>query len=176
MARNISTKLRQAFDRPETEEIPLMFLTITHPNLGEPICVVNDPTTFDGELVEYQWNGLIYRGYPFELAWITDSEEAPQSKLEFGNADARIGEIIQKISSPPRLRIDVIIASDFDLDINPRVPLGPIIPEVSAYALYLANVSADSMNVSADIISWDYTQEMWPGLRATQEIAPGLYR
>jgi len=53
-----------------------------------------------------------------------------------------------------------------------------VAPE-SAYVadkLYLQNVKVDVLQVTADIVGWDFLQRVWPSARADQATFPGLFR
>ena len=65
---------------------------------------------------------------------------------------------------------------EFDLSVAPRVPLGPSVEHIYvARHLYLTDVEGDVLQLSGTIRWWEYTQESWPALRATQNRFPGLY-
>jgi len=51
-------------------------------------------------------------------------------------------------------------------------------PEVvySADQLYLINTKVDVLTVTGDIYGWDNLQRVWPGIRATQDLLPALFR
>lgn len=42
--------------------------------------------------------------------------------------------------------------------------------------LFLINITGDILTLGADIVGWNYLQRVWPGIRATQERFPGLFR
>lgn len=64
------------------------------------------------------------------------------------------------------------------------MPLGPYVPSYadnpdiiySADKLFLVNVSVDVMQITGNIVGWDYLQRVWPGPRAMQSVFPGLFR
>ncbi|MDZ4382798.1 MAG: DUF1833 family protein [Parvibaculum sp.] len=170
MPRALSAPFRYSLERQETGEALIVFLTITHPALSEAIRVVSDG-------VDYVWNGLTYTGFPFEISLISDGDRPPSAQLSVQNVDRRIGEAVRDLASPPRLRIDVLAASDFDESATPRVSATTGEPEAeyTAASLFLANVRGDAF-LEAEITGWNYLQEVWPGIRATQNRLPGLYR
>ena len=170
MPRQISASMRYALERPETGEALLVFLTITHPELSTAIRVVSDA-------VDYVWNGETYIGFPFDISLISDGDGPPKARLSVQNVDRRIGEAVRGLSTPPRLRIDVLAASAFDETETPRIAATTGEPEAeySAPHLFLANVTGD-LFLDGEIRGWDYVQEVWPGIRATQNRLPGLFR
>jgi hypothetical protein len=170
MSRTLSASLKRVLGSQEQDEALICFLTITHALLSDPVRVCSDT-------VDYVWNGATFIGFPFDLQILSDNDEPPTAKLSIQNVDRRIGEAVQLLDSPARLRIDVLAASWFNASATPRVALGDTpFADYTADKLFLTNVKADALAVSADIVSWNYTQEIWPGIRATQDRLPGLFR
>jgi hypothetical protein len=171
MARQISASLRKELEDQETGDAILVFITITHPDLDEAIRVVSDT-------VDYVWNSDTYIGFPFDIQLLTDNDSPPRASLTIQNVDRRIGNAIDSLTSPPRFRIDVMGASWFDQTVVPRVAIDSPEPEAdyTADRLFLSDVTVTAFEVSATIVSWNYVQEVWPGIRATQSRLPGLYR
>lgn len=243
MPRSLTAPFRYSLERQETGEALIVFVTITHPELPSAIRVANDA-------VDYVWNGDTYIGFPFDISLISDGDQPPSARLTVQNVDRRIGEAVRDLTSPPRLRIDLLAASDFDETANPRVPknlaiygtplteaivgadyewfgtisggvkpytpsiqnpapgmqiemsdentyrvFGPLteagtfeniiiqvtadqpapVAEYTAASLFLSNVRGDAF-LDGEIVGWNYLQEVWPGIRATQNRLPGLYR
>lgn len=168
--RYIAPTSRRELDRQESAEFYLVFLTITHRSLTTPIRVVCDPENF-------VLDGQEFQGFDFEIKLLTDSESAPKAQLSVQNVDRKIGDAIHSISDPARLEFQIIPGSEFDLSVFPRVELSPNSSErlYRAKQLYLTEVEGDALNLTGTIRSWDYTQETWPGIRATQQRFPGLF-
>lgn len=170
MSRTISASLKRTINRQEEDEALICFLTITHAMISEPVRVCSDT-------VDYVWGGNTFIGFPFDLQLLSDNDDPPTAKLSIQNVDQKIGEAVQLLDSPARLRIDVLAASWFNPSATPRVAIsGTPTPDYTADKLFLTNVKADALAVTADIVSWNYTQEIWPGIRATQDRLPGLFR
>lgn len=167
--RTISTAFRRSAEARESGDVFLEFIRITHDALSEPIRCVND-------IVDFMYGGELYVGCPFSLSLLTDTDQPPRAQLSVQNVDRRIGEAILAIDTPPLLLIKLLSSVDFDLSVKPRTPIGTPIVEYEADFLRLENVSVDAMTVTADIASWDFTQEPWPAIRATKGRLPGLYR
>lgn len=167
--RRISSGFRREIERTESGEIALIFLAISHPELEEIIRVVSDPKDF-------VWGGETFQGFQFEIDLLTDNDRFPEARLTIQNVDQRIGEALRKVTAPARLRIDVLAGSQFDLTVSPRAEIGTAQPEYTADALYLVDVEVDVMQITGRITSWNYSQELWPGIRATQDRCPGLFR
>jgi hypothetical protein len=156
-------------DRQESAEIYLVFLTVRHVNLPEPIRVVSDPHDF-------MLDGVRHQGFEFDVNLLSDTEDAPRAQLTIQNVDRRIAEAVLSMDSPARLDLDVIAGSQFNLTVSPRLPLTTPVPRVwRARHLYLTEVEGDPLQLTGTIRSWDYSQETWPALRATQNRFPGLY-
>jgi hypothetical protein len=120
-------------------------LEIVHPSIINPIRVAND-------VVDYEFEGNLYIGFPFELEIVSDTAGTPRGQLRIQNVDRRIGEAVLSLTSPPQLRIILCAQSDFaDVTVGGRVRQelsGGTIPEYEASHLIFGNISVDAMAVS----------------------------
>ena len=171
MPRNITLSFRLSSEANFADEVLLCFLTISHPTLIDPIRVV-------GDTKDFIYGTKTFIGFPFEITLLTDDEQAPTAKLTIQNLDPRIGDTVRVLQSPPRLKIELIYSSDFVLTNDPRTEVGSPAPTViyRADKLFLTNIEVDILAVTANIVGWDYLQRVWPGVRAQQDIFPGLFR
>lgn len=172
MPRSITLSYRKHAESILTEEVDLCFLTISHPTLSPPIRVVWDTKDFI-------YNGNTFIGFPFEITILSDDENPPKATLTIQNIDPRITDVLRGMTSPLRLKIELLHSNDFDLTVTPRVALvGSPLPHVaySADKLFLINIRGDILTLSGEITGWNYLQRVWPGVRATQERFPGLFR
>jgi len=167
--RAVPPQARRELDKQESAEIYLVFLKIRHPALTEDIRVVSDPKNFILEDEEYQ-------GFEFEIKILSDGEKPPSAQLSIQNVDRRIGEAILNSNDSIRLEIQIVTGSEFDLTVTPRTSLTAVPARVyRARQLYLTDIEGGLIFLTGTIRSWDYTQETWPGIRATQARLPGLY-
>lgn len=182
--RAISTTFRNAIEAVSSSEVALVFLTITHDDLDEPIRLVsedeNGVSYYNGEIINYNLDGYLYYGCPFSLALLTDDERPPRGQLSFVDPEREFGLAILSIVDSPRIRFDVFKLSDFvegtyDSN-NARSPSGSSVAEYVADYLFLKNVSSDGMIVQADVASYDLVGEPWPKLRSTHNRMPALFR
>lgn len=169
----VSASFRRSAEANFADEVDLVFLTISHELLIDPIRVVWDNKDFI-------YNGNTFIGFPFDITLLSDDDTPPKAKLTIQNVDPRIGDTLRTLRSPPRLKIELLSSADFDLNADPRVEISssPDVPAVVFVAdkLFLTNVSVDIMQISGDIVGWDYLQRVWPGKRATQSIFPALFK
>jgi hypothetical protein len=166
---SVSISFRQAAEARYSSEVDLGFLTISHPQLSESVRVVSDT-------IDYSWAGFKWIGFQFDVRLLSDDDQPPKAQLVLQNVDRIIGETVQHLTAPPRLRLQLLSSVDFDLSVRPRVPLGTPSIVYDANHLWLTNVKVDAIEMTADIVGWDYGQRAWPGIRATQARCPGLYR
>ncbi|MFA7279821.1 MAG: DUF1833 family protein [Sterolibacterium sp.] len=174
--REIVERDQREINRQESPEVHLVFLTISHPELSDPIYVVLDSSEAMSEPNRFIYAGIEYIAFPFEIELLSDTDSVPKARLSIQNVDKVIGETIANLTNPPRMRFEVVPASYFDLNVTPRVELETPVPMYVADELYLTNVDVDAMTVTGQIESWNYSQETWPGRRATQNRCPGLFR
>lgn len=166
--RTIPNAFRNAIEREQAGDFPLVFLTITHPDLIDAIRVVADGDDF-------MLGGKLYTGLEFEIKLLNDNEEAPKANLRIQNVDKRISETLLRTVNPAMITIQIIAATEFNLDVSPRTEIGGTEYIYTAQNLYLTDVNGDAFYIEGTLRSWDYTQETWPAIRATEARFPGLY-
>lgn len=177
MPRHVSSVYRWSTEALFSEDVDLIFLTITHPAVLDVITVVSDT-------IDYVWGidpdgkPVKWLGVPFEVSLLTDDDSPPKATLNIQNIDRKIGEELDAVKTAARMRLQLLCSHDFDLSQRPRVPLASFEPEIiyDANALWLVNVKVDDMAITGDIQGWDYLQRAWPGRRATKDVLPGLFR
>ncbi|MFG1276547.1 DUF1833 family protein [Xanthobacter autotrophicus] len=169
MPRPISASLRELLQRQESGEAVLFFVTLDHPDLAEPVRVVCDG-------VDYVWQGETWIGFPFDIELLSDGEGPPRAQMTIQNVDRSIGDTVRDLTGQISLRMEIVAASEFDQTVAPRVAIGTPPVEYSASNLRLANVSVDALQVTGDIVSYDYSQDTYPARRATQDRYPALFR
>jgi hypothetical protein len=166
--RDIDAVVREGLDAPETPDALLAFLTITHPGLSEPIRVVSD-------VMDYSVGGQTFIGMPFDYQLLSDSESAPQTQIRMQNVDRRIGLALRQIKDRARLRLEIRSSADFNLSVDPRTEIGS--STIYAFDSFeLVDVTVDAAEITGRVMLRDYSQETWPGLRATQSRCPALFR
>lgn len=167
--RTVSASFRREMEREESGQAALYFLTISHPELDDDIRVVSDSK-------DYSYGGQTYIGFLFDLIILDDKQTFPEARLTVQNVDQKIGQVLRSVVSPPRIDIKIIQMTEFDLTVDPRTPISTPYVEYSAPELYLVDVDVTALEISGRIVSWNYSQELWPGVRATQSRCPGLFR
>lgn len=169
MQRTVAASVRREIDRQESAEALLVFLTIEQTELADPIRVVADSKDFE-------YGGNLFTGFLFDIELLTDREQPPEARLSIQNVDQKIGNAVRGLTEPPRVKIEVLPLSEFDTTVEPRTPISTATAIYTADKLFLVDISVDAMTISGRLKSWDYTQETWPGVRATQNRCPGLFR
>lgn len=169
MTRPSAVAVRADLENPNSPDALLSFLTITHAALIDPIRVVSD-------VMDYEIDGLLFKGVPFDLKLLADGESAPRTQLRIQNVDRRIGQALLAMTGRAVIEWDLRSSADFDLSQNPRVVLGTSAPIHGWRHFTLAGVTATSTEITGDVIFQDYAVEPWPSLRATEDRLPGLFR
>lgn len=169
MTRTITPAIRADLQSQASPHAILGFLTIRHRNLVEPIRVVSDP-------VDFVAGGLTYLGCPFECAALLDEDGAPTTQLVVQNVDRRIGEALRVVTDRATVQLDVRSTADFDLSANPRNEVGTSSVIYGFRHFDLVDVTVTPLDLTGTLMLRDYSQEPWPGRRATQSRCPGLFR
>ncbi|WP_018456799.1 DUF1833 family protein [Bradyrhizobium sp. WSM4349] len=183
MPRSLSQGYRNELEASRSAEVTLVFATITHPDIVDPIRVVSDVVDYMRVLNDLAGApvSVRYIGIPFDIELLTDGDAPPRGKITIQNVDQAVGAAIEDMSDSPRLMLEILALSDFgDIEIiddrRTRQPLGTPTIEYSAAHLSLKNITGNAISVSADITVYDVQREPWPGIRTTQNRLPGLYR
>jgi hypothetical protein len=177
MPRDILAETRASLEEPEGEDQPFVFITIEHEDIDEPIRVVSDTGTENGEPVTFEWDGDSYIAMPFEIELLSDNEGPPRGRITIQDVDRDAGEAIRGLLTPAEITITVIPTSEFDLTVNPRTEVDTAVPAYGpAGGITIRNIQGDALQITGDLVSIDDTREPWPSLRATQALLPGLYR
>ncbi len=169
-SRNITPGFIRESQRADSQELPLAFLTITHPRLSQVIRVVSDAK-------DYVLGGQTYQGFDFRIVLLTDNAEVPSARLEVQNVSRTLSDILLDVSEPAKVNIEMIAASQFDLTQDPRTEIeSPSARIYRAELLDLIDVNADALTLSGRLIVQSFVREPYPGIFTTQDRFPGLYR
>lgn len=170
MSRNLTPAIIGDLQDPGSPNALIAFLTLTHANLQDPIRVVSDP-------LDFQVDGLLYIGCPFDFVLMMDEDEPPTTQLRVQNVDRRIGEAVRPAVGRVKVALELRSLADFDLTAVPRVELGPTAPPIYGFRHFeLTNVTTNALSVTGTVMLRDYTQSQWPGKSATLSRCPGLFR
>jgi hypothetical protein len=134
MSNPISATANQAIREPETKQIFLVLLKISHTDLPSTLYFVNN----NENVVS---NGDIYEAtaFRFTLPYKEGNTIAP-AQLIIDNVDRRVVEAVRSITTPADIEASIVLASDPD-----TYEYGPL-------ELSLTNVSYNASTVSGDLL------------------------
>lgn len=154
MARNLSAPATASINAQETDEVWLTLLTINSPELVLPLRFVNNNESCTSR-------GNLFVALPFDIDFPGQDEQNPgEARLQIDNIDRLIINFVRSISSPPKVTIEVVLASSLN------------VVEASFENMTLRNVSYDARTVSGilkfeDIViepvTYAMTPERFPG-------------
>lgn len=170
MTRVIPTDVAQDLDAPSSPHALLGFLRVDHPTLVAPVLVVSDP-------INYVINGETYIGCPFEYVVLTDSDSPSIGQLRVQNVDRRIGSALRSMDERAKIGLEVRSTMGFNLSVDPRVENTHGSSVLYGFLHFsLIDVTVNAVEITGTVRLRDYSQEPWPGKRATQSRCPGLFR
>ncbi|MBT4291209.1 DUF1833 family protein [bacterium] len=138
--------------RPETPEVYLALLTISHADIS-PIRVVNNT-------VNIVSNSNTFTGFPFDITLPDSTSDAPpRSKLVIDNISREIAEQIRTISTPVTVTLQLIRAAD------------PDTIEKEWQPFTLRNVKWNFLNMQGDLTIENMLREPYPA----GEFSPGFF-
>ncbi|PHP68177.1 hypothetical protein CSC94_05870 [Zhengella mangrovi] len=171
MTRSVPASTRLELEREASGEALLLFVDITHPELGnETIRLVSDG-------VDYELDGNLYTRGGFDLQLLTDSDQPPSAKFTFSNVDRSATNMLADVDGPAEVRMRAISTEYFNTREDPRVVLDgvTVVAAYDAQRLYLTDITMDDVACAGTLRGYDYRQESWPSKIATEALCPGLF-
>lgn len=157
MSRSLTLATRRALNAPETNEIFLVLLTISHKDMDTPIRVVNNAEDVTSR-------GDLFTAYPFDLSLPNDEDnQSPRARLVIDNIDRQIVLAVRQLSSSPTVTIEIIRAADPDMI------------EARFVDFRFTNITYDSQMIEGDLTLEDFTAEPFPAASFSPSLFPGLF-
>jgi hypothetical protein len=158
MPRSLSSRARRAIFAPQTGEVFVVLLELTHPGLAAPIRVCSN-----GEAVNHGGND--YLAFPFRATLLSEPEDSvPVAQIEIDNVDRRIVEAIRSVSGEPiTATMKVVLAST------------PEFVEAGPFTLKLRDVSYDALTVAGTLSPDDTFTAAFPAPLMSPTTLPGLF-
>lgn len=166
--RSLTAAQRADLEAASSSNALLVFLTIRHRRLPEPLRVVSD-------VFDYAIGGETYISMPFEMRLLNDDEQLPGLELIAPNIDRRLGLAFERVREPAVVDLTVYSSADFDLTQDPRPLSGGATPLYDVARFQVTSADITAAQVRTRVALYDYTVEEWPGIRATQNRFPGLF-
>lgn len=167
--RAFSVDLRDALNRRPGEAPVLAFLSLSHPDLSEPIRLVADA-------VDYVRGGVLWTGLLFDVVLLAETDRMPEARLSIPNVDSRIGATLRTLSGPVVVAIELVAGADFDAATTPRQEIGAAEVIYAARTLRLYGVEVDAATASGVLRRRGTPDsEPWPLTSATQDLTPGVF-
>lgn len=163
MARTVSTTLRTAFNAQESNQIVVVLLTITHPDLASPIYLSSDPTTAISTVpVVYGTTSRsnIYTFVPMSVTLPDDKDDSPpQAKLALSNVSREMIVAVRSVESPASIKIELVRAA------------APNTVEIAYPPVDLISADADASTITLTLSSDSMLAEPYPA----DTIAPASF-
>jgi len=169
MARYSDNSVRSDLYSPQSPNALLPFAVVSHDNLPEPLRFVSDP-------LDFVLDGETYLGCPFSIRLLSDNDKTPVATLVVNSVTRKMSSLLKQVKGRVKLKLELRSTADFDLSVVPRVSVGTVQPLYSFNHFELIDITCNPIQVTAKVILRDYSQEPWPGQRATQSRCPGLFR
>lgn len=157
MARTLSAAAQIAIQAPQTGEVFLVLLVISHASLSPSLYFVNN-------LTDVTTGGHTYTAYPFTIEIPEESDGAPPTvQLKIDNVSRAITDAIRSLATPPTVTMSVVLASS------------PATVEAGPFALSLQDMTADAFVVTGTLGFERMLSEPYPGGVYTPKDWPGLF-
>ena len=167
--RVLPADIRADLEAVTSPDVQLVFVRIDHPNLASPLRFVSDA-------LDYMRDGQLWTGVLFGAKLPSETDEAPAATLSIPNTDPMIGMALRTLVERAWITLDVCSSVDFDLSVEPRLPLGPVRRIYPAVRYELVDITCNPAELSGRLMTRDFAQEPWPRVFATQDRFPGAHR
>lgn len=115
MARDLSLNFREAINAEASGAVPIFLVTITHPQLVDPIRVSTDPTerVSDAPLIyKTVSRGQDFIFVPMSVVLPEEREGSPpRSQLQVSNVTPAIVALVRSVTTPPKAKLEMVLAS-----------------------------------------------------------------
>ncbi|MDD4950932.1 MAG: DUF1833 family protein [Desulfovibrionaceae bacterium] len=121
MSRTLSAAALRSIFAAETDDYPILLVTLDHDDLAEPYYISSDPTERVEETEEEIRYGTISRGttfyfVPFSITLPNmASDAAPRSKVMIENVKRVLTPIIRDLSTSPTILMELVWSSSVDV-------------------------------------------------------------
>lgn len=146
----------------ESGDPPLILLTISHPDLPEPIRLAHNPGTDVTSSIS--GGSETYTGTWVDVTMMgNEPGEISRAAIRIDDTLRVIRAALADLTSLPTADIDVVMESE------------PNTAIASHRSLRIGSTTTDAINVEAQLDGPAFLSEVVPGLTMTREVAPGLY-
>lgn len=153
----VSSGLKEKLFDQEMGDAIIPLLTISHPDLAEPIRVCHN----NENLVS---RGNTYIAYDWRLTLpLDDPDTIPRAKIQIDNVDRVIVDTIRSISTAPTVTVELVKGSD------------PDTVEFVLSDFTLQDVEYDVLFVTGQLTVEEFLSEPFPGDTFTPSRFPGLF-
>lgn len=157
MSRTLSSPALAAIYAPETREVFLELLTVTHDALPAPIRLVRNPTDITSR-------GNVYTRFPFLIRFHADQDsEIPNAELQTDNASQELLVALRTITGRAIVVAEMVLASSPDI-----VEYGPM-------TYKLIGFSGDAAQLTLTLSYEPLTSEPYPSGIFNPADWPGLF-
>ncbi|PTM92859.1 DUF1833 family protein [Mycoplana dimorpha] len=167
MSRSVSPAFLNAIHAQESDEVVICLLTVSHPELAQPIFLSSDPTMrlSDSPLIyATRSRGENYLFLPFEFTLPDDkSDSPPRVQLTIDNTDRQLVMLLRSFATPASIKLEIVLVSS------------PDTVEMELPALQLANVTIGEQQVTADLVADALINEPYPAGQFTPGTFSGLF-
>lgn len=167
--RTLTSEALRAMFAAETGYYPILLLTISHPDLIQPLRVSSDATqrisVSDTDIVY----GTVSRGLdfiflPLTLALPLDSDEqAPRTTISMDNIERTMVPIIRSLTSPPTITIELVMSCSVST------------VEATFPDFDLTGIKYDSLAISGTLALDMFVTEPFPLGSFTPSQFPGIF-
>ena len=162
-----SLVFREAMEADSTEQVPIVLVRITHPDVALPIYLSTDPTErlgYDPLRYGTRSQGQVWEFVPMAARLPDATEEGLSTQLVLENVGAGLVEALRGSTEPGQIDFQVVLAGSPDLI------------EEEYRGLYAFVAEADLDQVSFSLARENEDMEPFPADRMTQTQFPGLFR
>ena len=158
MSRTLSSAAKIAMHAPETGEVFLVLLTISHASLSPSLYFVNNLTDVVGP------GSQTFTAYPFVIEIPAETDGSPPTvQLSIDNVSRAITDAVRSLPTAPTVTMSIVLASS------------PTTVEAGPFTLSLQDMTADAFVVTGTLGFERVLSEPYPGDVFSPATYPGLF-
>lgn len=153
----MTPELENQVSAQHSDEALFFLMTITSPELNEPLYVVNNNEALTSR-------GQVYEAFPFEVRLPPDDGAAPKDlQLVTYNLSDEFMDLIRQTTEPPAVKLELVSTRDLDT------------PEKVIDFMALGGAEYDALNITFTLINNNFAARKTLQNQYSQSEFPGLF-
>lgn len=165
--RTLSLNFRQALYAENSSLVPIILMTLTHPNYPSPARFSTDPTQLATlEPLRYKTvsRGVDFMFVPMVMTWPHDVQgAAPVSRAMISNVNLDLIRVIRSVHTPPKMLMELVVSNALDT------------VEITQPAFDVVSAAYNADTITLEMTVNRLNKEPYPARKFTPDAFPSLF-